>query len=236
MRSMPLRPVRGAAAALLPTKLQRLATAATTPRGGAGGSRYWRQCLLVRMMARRRHLSTGRAGTATGSSSTGSNASGLWEQCHIDAAFWRGAIGLAAVCGGGLLLGKEAVLSPALAWTVRKMRVVGISPTEVTDQMLLRDHLLLWTEAAFNVFVATPAFFFGYHAIHGQGVLVSAARSVTGTVRTAPMICMMCAVLGCAPPLLIGPCQSHFGWDYPAASSRALRCVMLGPVAVIEAL
>ena len=64
--------------------------------------------------------------------------------------------------GGGLLLATPDRLAHSLAAVVTGLRSLGVSPAAVTDSALLRDHLLLWCEAAFNVIAATPVFFFGY--------------------------------------------------------------------------
>ena len=55
--------------------------------------------------------------------------------------------------------------------------------------------------------ILTAARYIRYNLIHDQGMLVSFARSVTGTVKTSPMILAMCALLACAPPCLLGPLQ-----------------------------
>ena len=67
--------------------------------------------------------------------------------------------------GGVLLSSTPDGTARCYAATVRGIRSLGLSHAVVSDVSLLRDHLLLMTEASFNIMVATPIFYFFFHMV-----------------------------------------------------------------------
>lgn len=87
-----------------------------------------------------------------------------WRELYqLDAAVGRAA--LTVIIGGVLLSSTPDGTARCYAATIRGIRRLGLPYSVVSDEQLLRDHLLLMTEACFNCAAATPIFYLFFHVV-----------------------------------------------------------------------
>ena len=91
------------------------------------------------------------------------------ERAQIDSGFYQGAGLLGAALA--LVYGtSDEQKRRALVATVETFRSWGVKVDNVPDHFLVVDHIKLNLEAARNVLLASPSFYFMWHLIHGQNV------------------------------------------------------------------
>lgn len=159
----------------------------------------------------------------------------LLEECQVDQGFWLGVGSASAVVAYVKLVPHDtqvAQLRRLVAW----MRAVGgISADTLTDTQLLEDFLKRNLVAALNVTLASPAFYFMWHLIHGTPVHFTLVRSLTGTARIIPFMTFFYAILGVGGAMLTNYFMKT-GNDYEAAKGNANTVFLLCGLVVLEAI
>uniref|UniRef100_A0A7S1J3Y1 Uncharacterized protein n=1 Tax=Eutreptiella gymnastica TaxID=73025 RepID=A0A7S1J3Y1_9EUGL len=122
-----------------------------------------------------------------------------------------------------------------MAGLVRTFRALGIKEANLSNTELLEDHIKRNLVAGWNVFLASPSFYFLWHLVHKAGFTTSAVRSITGSVRIVPFLGLLYGTCACAIPWTTSLLMDR-GQSVTEAKSNASTVVMLSGVAVLEAI
>jgi len=173
------------------------------------------------------------AALRTYSNSAGESES-LLVHWHVDRGFWQGSALLGGLLAVGYFVPTETQ-AKGLTGAVKAFRSLGVSPTHIPDAALMNDYFRRNLLAFHNVMLASPSFYFLWHLVHNAGVTTSAVRSVTGTVRIVPFLCVLYG--GCAVLLPIGTNSLMArGYNYKDASLYSAAGALFTAMAVLEAL
>jgi len=147
---------------------------------------------------------------------------------------WQGTLLL-----GGVVLGcqmsSEEQQAGVISQVLRGFRVCGLDATQFSDRMLIEDYIRKNTSAAVNVLMASPTFYFFFAKIHGQSLVVSSIRAITGTLRIVPFMGLFYGFFALVSPFVTSAFMAR-GQSYQDAQTNAGIAVMLSGLAAIEAL
>lgn len=157
------------------------------------------------------------------------------ERAQIDSGFYQGAGLLGAALA--LVFGtSDEQKRRALVATVETFRSWGVKVDNVPDHLLIVDHIKLNLEAARNVLLASPSFYFMWHLIHGQSVPTCVLRGLTGTIRIVPFMGAFYSLLALALPYFTSDFMDRFEQGYEEAKGNAQTFMLLSGLVCLEAL
>ena len=155
------------------------------------------------------------------------------EQAQIDGNFYLGA-GMLAACGAAIMGTSDEQKKKVVVATVNAYRACGVSVSNVSDEKLVKDHIVTNIWAAKCLALASPSFYFMWNLTHSETLVTSLLRSVTGTVKIIPFTTALYGLLSLTIPLAMSTMFKE--QDYEAAKGNSKIAMMVSGLASIEAM
>jgi hypothetical protein len=159
----------------------------------------------------------------------------LRADSQVDSGFWQG-LGMLGAVFGGVMVASDAQRTAAVRSLLEFYRACGVSASNISDRVLVEDHIRKNALAACNVLMASPVFYFMFSWIYGESVAVCAIRSVTGSMRIVPFMFGFYGFFAVVVPFVTQYFMESRNMSYADAQSSAGIVVMLSGFVFIEAL
>lgn len=157
----------------------------------------------------------------------------LLREGQVDSGMWQGLAVLTGVAVGTVLSSEKQRVA-AVKTVLQGYRLCGLKESLIDDKLLVVDYVRKNVAAAINVLMASPAFYFIFAKIHGQSIVISSMRAITGTLRIVPFMGFFYGFFAVVAPFVTAALMER-GQSYEEAQGNAGVGVMLSGFVFIEA-
>ena len=182
---------------------------------------------------RRNASSSSSSGTTTTTAeSVARTPSAFAERAQLDRSVYMGLgwLGLGTFVAYGV---SDNTKTKSVVALVETMRALGLNQA-LDDARLIGGFFKTNLSAGINVIAASPAFYFSWHLIHGEGVATCLLRSVTGTLRIVPFMGIFYGSFAVVLPFVTAHLMGEYGQEFEAAKSNTMMGALLSGFAFLE--